>query len=307
MRTKILFTFLFFIVFYSNTGAQTCTTCIDSNNSITNNNNNTFTATTAQAYYWEVCSGNATIVGSNTSRTVTVSGTKTSKIKVTRFLNGNCYESCEIFTISPNNDYDCTARLRSIWCSNYTGTGNYNIYINARVDGRNPFNSRAKVTVKWNPQYINGLQAAGGLSYMEARESKILPSQFAVNVNTNSSTGFYIPMIVEYTELSTGTKCRVDLNPFVSNNCDLGPMRISNNKDIKLHPNPNNSGYEVSFNGVDLKSIKSIEVFNNRGENVTKINKPNSKSINSKKLDKGLYFIKFNLKDETITKKLIIE
>lgn len=309
MRTKILLLCLFFSTIYLSTNAQSCTSCTDSSKSITNNNNNTFTAASAQAYYWEICSGNATIIGSNTSKTVTVNCSgKGNKIRLIRFQNGNCYESCKIFScgIGTPGGTTCSGNIRSIWCSSYNGTGGYNTMINSNANTTNPFSNTASVTVKWNPNYFNGLQLAGGNYLLSAGESRIIPSQFAINASNNSPSGFYVPMIIKYKDLTTGEECTVNLNPLVSGDCSGAPMRTQQPK-IKIHPNPNNSGHKINFNGVDLKSIKSIEVFNNRGENVTKINKPNSKSINSKKLDKGLYFIKFNLKNETITKKLIIE
>lgn len=54
-----------------------------------------FTATPAQEYYWEICEGNATINGSNTSQTVSINATNSYKLKLVRFINGNCIEACE--------------------------------------------------------------------------------------------------------------------------------------------------------------------------------------------------------------------
>lgn len=84
-----------------------CTNCTDSSNTITQNSNGDFVASSAQAYFWEICEGNATIQGSNTSQTVNVScSSGTFKIKVTRFINGNCIEACETYTCGGSNGCD---------------------------------------------------------------------------------------------------------------------------------------------------------------------------------------------------------
>ena len=94
MKIKKLF-FLLSLLFFSLLSHSQCTDCNDSANNITYSGNGIFTSSDAQAYFWEICEGNAFINGSNTGQTVKVSCRTKFKIKVTRFVNGNCIESCE--------------------------------------------------------------------------------------------------------------------------------------------------------------------------------------------------------------------
>lgn len=79
------------VVFYGQ-----CPHCDDLNNNIVNKGNAIFSASAGQAHHWEICSGDAEIVCSNTKKDVSVSceGSGNFKIKVIRFLNGNCIEAC---------------------------------------------------------------------------------------------------------------------------------------------------------------------------------------------------------------------
>ncbi len=85
----------------SSTALAQCGSCYN-NGKIQILTDNYYGATYAQAYYWEVCSGNASIVGSNKNQTVNISGTGVVTLKITRFINGVCQESCITATCSPS-------------------------------------------------------------------------------------------------------------------------------------------------------------------------------------------------------------
>ncbi|WP_303686093.1 T9SS type A sorting domain-containing protein [Nonlabens dokdonensis] len=81
-----------------------CTNCDDPLNDITHDGNGTFTAASAQAYYWTIenCNATASIDGANTSRSINVTSTVGSvNVRLTRFINGECIQSCETFTVIP--------------------------------------------------------------------------------------------------------------------------------------------------------------------------------------------------------------
>jgi len=61
------------------------------------NGNNVYEATSAQAYFWEICSGSATINGLNTGKSVSIKCNEDgmSILRVTRFINGECISSCK--------------------------------------------------------------------------------------------------------------------------------------------------------------------------------------------------------------------
>ncbi|WP_405369344.1 T9SS type A sorting domain-containing protein [Nonlabens sp. Asnod2-A12] len=103
MKTKIYFTLLLTLFLGLNSFAQK-EKCDDSLNAIINNDN-TFTAANAQAYYWEIIQGDALIVGPNTTKTIEVNCTGNNsffRVKLTRFINGECIEACEVFTCNNN-------------------------------------------------------------------------------------------------------------------------------------------------------------------------------------------------------------
>lgn len=118
MKIKLLF-FLPTFLLCSVLASGQCSTCSDSNNMITDNGNGTFTATSAQEYYWEICEGNATISGSNTSQSVTVNSGGGYRIKVVRFSGGNCTEACEIISQCSLNDCPSSIGVNYIPSADY--------------------------------------------------------------------------------------------------------------------------------------------------------------------------------------------
>lgn len=70
---------------------------------------NVFSGASAQAYWWETCDSNISISGSNTNQSVSVSGLsqgESAKLKLTRFIGGQCYESCRTL-VGPDPYYQC--------------------------------------------------------------------------------------------------------------------------------------------------------------------------------------------------------
>lgn len=104
MKFQNYFLILFVLLIGNLSNAQ-CTNCTDPSNIITQNPNGDFQAVTAQAYFWEICEGNTSIVDSNTGQTISVSCSDDNfKIKVTRFVNGECIEACESYTCGTGCD-----------------------------------------------------------------------------------------------------------------------------------------------------------------------------------------------------------
>ncbi|WP_299891047.1 T9SS type A sorting domain-containing protein [uncultured Lacinutrix sp.] len=298
-------------------GSNSCGSCNDSNNDITVVDNDTFRSRYAQAYWWEICAGNATIVGSNTSRNVNIScvSGQTSTIKLTRFYNGNCIESCETFTCAGGGGGECQASIKDIWCNVNNGPNSslYPTLIDSEVYLSNPFPNSASGYARWNPNYLNGQQAAGGVFGNLAANANnvVFPSQFYVNISAQTTTnpsGFYVPMVVHYVDNVTGAECTVTLNPLIDEPCgSIGPARTSLVKEeIKLYPNPIKKGSQVSFEGLNINDIELIEVVDFKA-NILQSLKPKSNSFNVAKLETGLYFVRFKTKNGIIQKRLVIE
>lgn len=94
MKGKLFFLGLLLCLVAMNSNAQ-CIGCSD-NGQITETSEDNFAAGSADAYFWEVCSGNATIVGNEKSQNISVTCNEgESTIKVTRFVDGVCSESCK--------------------------------------------------------------------------------------------------------------------------------------------------------------------------------------------------------------------
>ena len=93
------------IFFYGIVSSAQCSNCNDSSNVIKYTGNGYFKATTAQAYFWEICYGAVSIVGSTINQTVKVNCLNSGnfKIKVTRFSQGNCIEACEVYRCANGN------------------------------------------------------------------------------------------------------------------------------------------------------------------------------------------------------------
>jgi hypothetical protein len=148
------------------------------------------------------------------------------------------FQSCRLIvtgTGSINGQYDCntyldissgtvscSAVLNNIWCS--PGTAGYNAMINVDVFTSNPFPNTASVLIQWDPANFSGFLVAGGQYNLGPYATALLPSQFNINANINFPSGFYVPIIVKYTDLVTNATCTVSLNPLVTGGCNRAPM-----------------------------------------------------------------------------------
>lgn len=218
-----------------------CLDCSDDANVITYNGNGTFTASTAQAYFWEICEGDATIVGSNTLRTITVNCNSTGpfKVKVTRFTNGNCIESCEAYRCSNGviDPINIVTQLPRIYCIGYNPVVPYDVNSNGKLqyafvnsvttvlppsgitytwyfkfrDGQllvlNGQNPQFRELCPQNPVMTFGLIVTNGIEtrrYLSSYVSNRIPSQYSI-------PGFLITDIFPVCSLF-GERCGMPLN-----------------------------------------------------------------------------------------------
>ena len=92
-------------------------------------------------------------------------------------------------------------------------------------------------------------------------------------------------------------------------NCVVG-IEEDNIYDISVYPNPTNNDFYIIFDNADEQNI-SIELTDMEGkfienvyEGTAKVGKQTYK-INTNLIN-NIYFIKFNIKNKTITKKIIV-
>jgi len=278
MKIKQLL-FLLCLVFSTVSYGQTCTSCTDPGNIIANNNNGTLTASSAQAYYWEVCQGNATISGSNTGQTVSVSCLSDYRIKVTRFVNGNCMESCEIVSCGGGT---CPT---SIYYLNEGGGGLCTTGL-AILNGVS------------NVNYVNWTWALGGYSGTVPNAGTTTPIYYP----SGNWTNYYI-VICAQVVFNDGTVCSYTCESFLLD-CGTGPGGPI--KTPILYPNPANSGFYIQMEGG--KTITTVDISNAYGSTVTSVASNFNDEIDLSTQDDGIYFVKITFADGTYTtEKLILK
>lgn len=295
-----------------------CTNCTDQANDITILTGNRFRARHAQAYYWEICQGNGTIIGSNTSRIVEVScpSDSNNRIKLTRFQGGNCIESCEIFTCEVP-DTSCSAEVIEIYCNSNNGPfeAQYPVRVNSRIRLFNPFNTSASVTFSWDPAFFSGNQLAGGvLNNFPANAVDTKSSQFVINANgtsDNNPTGFFVPLKVVYTNNVTGATCTVNLNPLLQP-CDDdegGELVVdgSNNQDTKsrIYPNPYSTGDKMTIESKNI--IRTVELLDFNGTKISDYKLNDNQFIINENINTGVYFLKYLSNGNPKVKRFIIK
>lgn len=280
-----------------NSKGPTCDTCNDPQNYITDNGDNTFTASpNAQGYFWEVCNGPALITNGQKAKTVTVSGDagSTSNIKLTMFINGSCVETCQTFTIP---SVDCNNCVDVFVTGNSSGQN----CISAKANIANCFTNVKKVDWFWDlPE-----QNPSGPVFINTTYEYPFESDPPLDLSVISYPGDPSPVLL-FRALITyndDTECVTDgVELLLCDNMNGGGI-----PGINLYPNPLKTGTEVSFEGMEVENIDTIEVFDIHGNQKVSM-KPSKQSFSVRDLTSGIYIVRFtNTNNEVIQKKLIIE
>jgi hypothetical protein len=129
-----------------------------------------------------------------------------------------CTAKLNVTSINPS---PCTASIYKIWCS--PGGLGYNVMINVLLDVSNPFSHPATALLELSPDYLPGLQIAGGSLYLSEYSTGQLASEFLTTATT-STEGFYIPLIVKYIDTVTNETCIIKLTPLVTGDCNKGAL-----------------------------------------------------------------------------------
>ena len=289
----------FFVLLFLLTGIVSnaqCKNCNDPSNVITQNSNGDFATSSAQAYYWEICEGNATIVGSNTSQTVSVNCSRgTFKIKVTRFINGDCIEACETYTCDDNCNY-WVAILNVDIDGSQSGSGD-TIYLLA--NGNYPQGT----FYSWLITYENGSTQNYEASPQNPRP---ISASFDMRVSEARVTASYQNCSETVTQLFDCALPDIDENGNLSPECSNleGGFSRKNNV-VKVYPNPAKNGQSINISGLDNYEVEKIDIVDMSGNVVlTEIKKLNSVELGS--LKTGIYFIKISTKQGIIQKKVIV-
>lgn len=270
----LLVTF-FMLTSYNNLFSQ-CTSCSLSGPSEINlNQTRTFSTSTLSGanYFWST-TGGLTIVGSNTSYSVSVKGTTagSGKICVTRYKNGSepcCY--CRTINIKP----PCTVPSVSI--------------------AQEPFGCQGDV-LTFNA-VLNPSNASGSYNWNVSSGGTIIGSNSNKTLNVQSSTSFGFSISLTFTSTCNNTQ----VNAFtLAQFLDCGFI---------ISPNPSSDMLIVQPTTENDKATKpySVEVIDQNGEVQlkAKVNKDNNQ-IDISNLPNDLYFVRVVMNGKVIkTTKLI--
>jgi len=265
-KLTTIFTVLVFALFFTNNTFAQCS--ISGSSSIPAGQNRAYNVTTQSGaqYFWST-TGGLTIIGSNTSSSVTVRGNSGSGVLyVTRFRSGSapCCQSRSISVASSG----CPTSASISGFVECIGRGRAIIDVSALV---NPSNTAGAASYSWTRVSGSG-NFVGGTT-----------SQFATLIaSSNSSTR------VRLTVTCQGNSFSVERTFFVGN-CNGIPLETP-----RLAPNPANSSVQIKLGSADTKTQDyEVEVINQLGEVVMrqKMTVLDSK-LNISKLKEGTYFVR---------------
>lgn len=296
MKIKELILFFLALTFSLFSHGQ-CVNCTDNSNIIRNNQNGSFTSTaSAQAYYWEICQGSTSIVGSNTGSSVNVSSCNGSyKIKLTRFVNGDCIEACKTITCGTTLSCPQNASIQITTEGNADGDCTGSLAI---LHGVNP-NDIAHVNWSWRlgPRNggLNGTIVNGTVSA-------------AIFYPMNNWTNYYLVVSAEIV-LTDGTVCSIistrSLLDCGSIGSPFGFSRRSNSK-TSIYPNPT-TNHKFSISIQDEMKVSEIVIKNANGNLVKSIKNYDNNEIDLSGHENGLYFVSVKFENGTIeTSKLFL-
>ena len=287
---KVVLTFVK-TLFIIAAGFSQCNNCYDNSNVIQNNSNGTFTATSAQAYYWEIenCEGTASIIGSNINQTVSVnciiSGSV--KVKVTRFVNGNCIEACEIINCSVGSNVSCPKNATI----DIAVEPNDNGHCTGAIAYLNNVNNNEISTVNWS--WTMGPNSGGGTTTGFSH-------QWVMSFPPGNWTNYYLDVYAEIV-LIDGTVCRKKWGKVQLDCGNVSNPKIENTS-FSISPNP--SKENIIINSDD--DISKVVIKNINGRVIKEVEYNANQKIDLSKNKNGIYFITVIFKNGKIdTKKLI--
>ena len=123
--------------------------------------------------------------------------------------------------------------------------------------------------------------------------------------HTYSASGIYTVCQIAYNLCTPDTTC-IDISVIATGIDDIPGLSTLN-----IYPNPNNGVFQIEV-GVDFSSELTFEVLTIRGKEIYKqefgmINGTVREGIDLQNLSKGVYFMRFTLDGQSVTRKLVID
>ncbi len=282
-QVKYLFLMLFVVMGFDS--YSQCRECADPDNVITYLGNGKYTAQSAQAYYWEVenCTGSAIIVGSNKGQNVRVKCLSfgTYKMKLTRFINGECKEACKLGKCGPVKP-PCGIKLSGLTDLNILGNGNlvfaanYTLLPNWTITNITFIITYKNNTVQYVPGFVN-----------PNINNVIQTGNLYIDCNNGVKK---VELIVNATS-STNQKCSDKSTKYYR--IPICGTAFPKTK-ISVYPNPTNSSFKFEIENDEVYDAKILDSEGNLMY-AEKIDK--SSVIDVSRYNTGTYF--YILKDET--------
>jgi len=263
--------------------------CNNSSNNITNLFGSTFAATNAQAYYWEICTGNATISGSNTNQNVEVNASGGYTLKVTRFVNGNCMESCKVITgtIGPGGGGSTTCPTSSNVAFSNEGAGGLCTTGLAYLNGVS------------NVNYVNWTWALGPHTGSVNNAGTVTPIYYP----SGNWNNYYIVLCADV-YFNDGTVCTQVCKSFL---LDCGKPGIGGaSRTASPYPNPTEDIFQIKNDSE--KELSSVLITDAMGSPVKSLKSNLDQEIDLSAEKEGIYLLRMEYTDGTSeTKVLSIE
>lgn len=294
MKTR-LFILLFGILSSIGYGQirEGCSGCTDGNDDIIVNMNGSFSAVTAPAYFWEICEGNATVLGLNTNQTISVLSGGDYTLKLVRFVAGDCFVSCHEVE---QNDPPATCP-----------TSYSDMLIN---EVENCIDYQANVAVyNGDVSHLNWYYRICGVN----SGNEVFTGMTTGNSWNMHTVPIYLPpgnnydncilIVNAYPVLTDDTICEP-----ISNTLTLSCNGNGGEKVIgtSIFPNPTTNKFTVKSQ--NASPITIIRVRNLHGRVVKITNKDFSQDIDLSDQVAGMYFVEINFADgSTASKKIILD
>ena len=282
MKAKLIYFILLLTPIFGFSQLQpVCEDCDYNTNNITYLGNDRFRAASATAYYWEVCSGNTTIIGSNKNRNVRLNIQGQYRLKLTRFVNGNCEVAC----------------FNSQASSGFCPSSNDIHYINEGggglcTTGQASINGMSSSSV----DYVDYTWALGGYSGVVNGAGLTTPIYYP----SGNWTGYNISICATVVR-SDGTLCSKVCKSFLLD-CGGGNGLAP---EISIIPNPTEGTFVTSSN---QENIKEIIISDMAGNTLQHLSSNLNNGIEITVTQKGLFIVTYKLANgETIIKKLVVQ
>ncbi len=294
MKTKLFFLLAGLCLFSFNVNAQ----CECKGDGITNNNNGTLTASNADAYFWEVCSGDAVITSGSKDRNLSFEcGDRASTISLTTFKNGTCTTTCiEVCDVEP----ECNCRDQI-----FQGC----VEISFEPCTTAGFVLRSQCLP--DPSCIESIEWQVGLGHWRPRVTTNT-LYYTYDIPQGNWTNHYL-VGRAWVTLTNGKVCKYSdqiLIDCVNLRGGDGPSNglIQDNDDSStlVYPNPVVKGSHLQIPNNVLKGATSVQFMDSTGKVLSTLDQNDNSMLIPSSINPGIYFVAIKKDQNTQLHKVVV-